>query len=66
MEILDLTSSEIFKSEFYYIFPNDIIYVEPTNMVFGARTLPVGTIIATVNAAFSVYYFFNSVLNSSK
>jgi len=62
IETIDLTSTEIFKSEFYYILPNDIIYIEPTNRVYGARTLPVATILSTLNAAFNVYYFFNSVI----
>ena len=66
VEILDLTSTELFKSQYYYILPNDIIYVEPTNRVYGAKTLPVATILTAINATFSIYYFIDTVINNSK
>lgn len=59
---VDLTKSEIFGSGFYYILPNDIIYVEPTNRVYGARTLPVATILSTINAGFNIYYFITTLI----
>jgi polysaccharide export outer membrane protein len=58
---IDLTSTDIFKSEFYYILPNDIIYVEPTNKVYGAKTLPFTAILTSVNTAVLLY---NAVNNS--
>jgi polysaccharide biosynthesis/export protein len=62
IEILDLTSTELLKSEYYYILPNDIVYAEPISRVFGANTLSVATILSTINASFSIYYFFNNIL----
>ncbi|MEN8225250.1 MAG: polysaccharide biosynthesis/export family protein [Bacteroidota bacterium] len=36
---LDLTDPELIHSEYYYILPNDVIYVEPSSRVFGYKTL---------------------------
>lgn len=36
---LDLTDPDIIYSEYYYIFPNDVIYVEASSRVFGFKTL---------------------------
>lgn len=59
---LDLTSTEIFKSEFYYILPNDIIYVEPTNKIYGLKTLPMGTILTSVNTAVLLYNVIDNTI----
>lgn len=38
---IDLTSDALLSSEYYYILPNDVIYVEPNNYrVYSVRTLP--------------------------
>lgn len=59
VQMIDLTSTDIFKSKYYYILPNDIIYVEPTNKVYGAKTVPFTTILTTllttVNTAVLLY-----------
>ena len=36
---LDLTDPSLLYSEYYYIFPNDVIYVEARSRVFGFKTL---------------------------
>lgn len=66
IEVLDITSTDLLNSEFYYILPNDIIYVEPISRVFGANSLSVATLLSTLNAAFNVYYFINNIIPSSK
>jgi polysaccharide export outer membrane protein len=60
IEILDLTSIDIFKSDYYYILPNDIIYIEPTSKVYGAKTLPFATILTTINTLVLLY---NAIAN---
>lgn len=37
---LDLTDPEVILSPFYYILPHDIIYVEHSTKVYGAKNLP--------------------------
>jgi polysaccharide export outer membrane protein len=41
---LDLTDPDLLYSEYYYIFPNDVIYVEPRSRVFGFKTLDFSSI----------------------
>ncbi len=36
---IDLTDPELLSSEYYYIYPNDVVYVEPAKRVFGFKTL---------------------------
>ena len=36
---IDLTDPELLSSAYYYIYPNDVIYVEPAKRVFGFKTL---------------------------
>lgn len=57
---IDLTSTEIFKSEYYWILPNDIIYIEPTNRIYGAKSLPFSTILTTIN---TIVLLYNAVDN---
>ncbi len=38
---IDLTDDKLLSSEYYYILPNDVLYVEPNNYrVYSVRTLP--------------------------
>lgn len=38
---IDLTDDELLSSEYFYILPNDVIYVEPNNYrIYSVRTLP--------------------------
>jgi polysaccharide biosynthesis/export protein len=37
---VDLTDPAFIHSEYYYVLPHDIIYVEPTRKVYGFKTLP--------------------------
>jgi len=36
---IDLTDPELLSSDYYYIYPNDVVYVEPRSKVFGFKTL---------------------------
>jgi len=36
---LDLTSPDLIDSPYYYILPNDVLYVKPNNKVWGIKTM---------------------------
>jgi polysaccharide biosynthesis/export protein len=55
---LDLTNSNITQSDYFYILPNDIIYVEPEHRVYGAKTLPFATVFTAISTAVLVYSSF--------
>jgi polysaccharide export outer membrane protein len=50
---IDLTDPEIFGSEYYYIYPNDVIYVRPSSRVFGFKTLDYASIFTLLLAVVS-------------
>lgn len=37
---LDLTDPKLIYSDYYYVMPHDLIYVEPRNKIYGYKTLP--------------------------
>jgi polysaccharide export outer membrane protein len=38
---IDLTDDNLLSSEYFFILPNDVLYVEPNNYrVYSSRTLP--------------------------
>lgn len=37
---MDLTAPDLLASDYYYILPHDVIYVEPSKRVYGIKTLP--------------------------
>lgn len=55
---LDLTNSNITHSKYFYILPNDIIYVQPKNRVYGAKTLPFATLFTAISTAVLLYTSF--------
>lgn len=55
---LDLTKDNIFKSEFYYLRPNDIIYVQPLRVRRFAARDPYALIISSVTAVLLLLTFF--------
>ena len=55
---LDLTNSDITQSKYFYILPNDIIYVQPKNRVYGAKTLPFATLFTAISTAVLIYVSF--------
>ena len=49
--LLDLTSSELMNSKYYYLLPNDVIYVEPSKpQITRANLQPVGIIFSGITA----------------
>lgn len=53
---LDLSRSDIFTSKYYFLRPNDIVYVKPLRKKFwDLRTFPYGTILSAITAALLIY-----------
>ncbi|KAF0238250.1 MAG: polysaccharide export [Prolixibacteraceae bacterium] len=56
---IDLTSSDIMASEYYYLRPNDMIYVKPMNKRFwGLAQLPWAILFSTISTAVLLYSVF--------
>ena len=60
---IDLTNTNIFQSQYYYILPNDIIFAEPTNRIYGAKTIPFTAILTTINTAVLLYNAINNSIS---
>jgi polysaccharide export outer membrane protein len=57
---LDLTKPEILESEYYYIRPNDIIYVKPLEKrVWGTPEFPFALILSTLTFTLLLYSYIN-------
>ncbi len=57
---LDLTDSDILTSEYYYILPNDMVYVKPMNRKFwGLNQFPYSVVLSTVTTALLIYTVIN-------
>lgn len=58
MVTIDVTDSDIINSEYYWIFPNDVLYVPPRNRVYGTKTLSftgvLGTSMSVVSTIISI------------
>lgn len=53
---IDLTDSDVLSSNYYYIRPNDIIYVKPLQKRFwGLREFPYTVILSTITTALLIY-----------
>ena len=58
---IDLTKTEILTSPYYFIQPNDIIYVSPMRKRFwGMREFPFSIILSTVSTALVVWAFIQA------
>jgi polysaccharide biosynthesis/export protein len=59
---IDLTDPGLLRSEFYYILPNDVLYVEPLSRIYGQKTMPFGTgfsiIISSISTTLLLLNFF--------
>jgi len=56
---LNLTDSHLVDSEYFYVLPNDIIYVEPNHRIYGAKTLPFATLFTAISTAVLIYTSFS-------
>jgi polysaccharide export outer membrane protein len=55
---LDLTRDDLFQSEYYYLRPNDILYVQPMKIRrFGMKEYPFALVVSAVTSAFLVLYY---------
>jgi len=54
--MLDLTKSEIIASEYYYMRPNDLVYVKPLKKKFwGMKEFPFSIILSSISTALLIY-----------
>jgi polysaccharide export outer membrane protein len=54
--VLNLTKSGIIASEYYYLRPNDLIYVKPLSKKFwGMKEFPFSIILSTISTALLIY-----------
>ena len=54
--VLNLTKSNILASNYYYMKPNDIVYVKPLRKKFwGMREFPFQIILTTISTALLIY-----------
>ena len=59
--LLDLTSSEVMKSKYYYLLPNDVIYVEPSErQVQRANLEPIAVVFSALT---TLALIVNAVVN---
>lgn len=59
---LDMTSNDVLKSEFYYILPNDIIYVEPSHKFYQSKGLSIAnTALSTFTTFVNLYFIFDRI-----
>jgi polysaccharide export outer membrane protein len=58
--LLDLTDPNIFKSPYYYLLPNDAIYIQPLKAALSRSNLaPLGTFFGAVSAVILVLNYFD-------
>ena len=61
--LLDLTNSDVMKSKYYYLLPNDVIYVEPSaQQVKRENLVPVGIVFSAIT---SLALIANVIINFS-
>lgn len=59
IETIDLTSNKILESPFYYLMPNDMIYIEPRNAKSWAQSqFQYGTLVAFISTLLLAYTIF--------
>lgn len=58
---IDLTSAELMASEFFYLRPNDMIYVKPMNKKFwGLAQFPWTVLLSTISTVILIYTVFGT------
>ena len=62
--LLDLSSSEVMKSKYYYLLPNDVIYVEPSDkQIRRANLEPIGVVFSALT---TLALIVNAVVNFNR
>ena len=61
---LDLTKKELFNSPVYYLYPNDIIYVEPNQRKFIESNVQLISLVTSITSTISIFVLFVSSLRS--
>jgi polysaccharide biosynthesis/export protein len=57
---ININKKDIIKSEFYYIYPNDVIYIEPLRAkTFGFATFPLATVLTGISTLILVLNFIS-------
>ena len=58
---VDMGQADILSSPYYYLKPNDIIYIEPLKIKqWGFTTFPYSTVLSVVSLAVTLYYAFKN------
>ena len=58
--ILDLTDPNLIKSPYYYLVPNDVVYVQPSKaQLTRTNLIPLGTLFGAISATFLILNYFN-------
>lgn len=60
---LDFTQKDIFDSEYFYMQPNDIIYVEPNQRKFLETNIQLISLVTSITSTVSIFFLF---INSLK
>ena len=59
MHYLDLTDNGVLQSDYFYLMPNDVVYIEPLkSKSFAFDNFPYGLILSTISTAVLVYVLF--------
>ncbi len=63
---IDLTSRDVISSEWFFLQPGDLVYVEPLKQKrTGFGTFPFGVVFQSITTAVTLFYFFKAVTSSS-
>jgi len=61
---VDLTSRNIISSEWFFLQPGDLVYVEPVRQKrTGFSTFPFGVLFQSITTGVTLYYFFRALSN---
>ena len=62
---VDMGSADILSSPYYYLKPNDIVYVEPLKIKqWGFSTFPYSTVFSIISLAVTLYALFRTGSNN--
>jgi polysaccharide export outer membrane protein len=55
---LDLTKDDLFNSDFYYLRPNDVVYIQPLKIRrFGMKEYPFALVVSTISSVLLLLYY---------